>query len=79
MLYLILFYMTIFMEFLSFLKSIRCVLIFSIIIFLQEFFIHSRLYVHVYIQAFSPQMNTSVIHNMVSKSIFRVRVIFSSP
>jgi hypothetical protein len=44
---------------------IRYVLAFSIIVFLQGFFIYSPPPVHVYIQTFSPQINISVIHNMV--------------
>jgi hypothetical protein len=51
----------------------RYVLVFFIIIFLQGFFIYSLPHVHVYIQAFSPQMNTSIIYNMVYRAKIRVR------
>jgi hypothetical protein len=66
------------------LQLIRYVLALSIIIFLQEvlciFFpfctcIYSGIWpqmnpVHVYIRAFNPQMNISVLHNMVYRANF---------
>jgi hypothetical protein len=48
--------------------SIRCVIGFSIIIFLQGFFVYSPPPVYVYIRASGPHMNTSVIPNMVYKA-----------
>jgi hypothetical protein len=40
--------------------GIGYVLAFSIIIFLQEFFIY---FLHIYIQIFGPKINTNAIHN----------------
>jgi hypothetical protein len=54
------------------LKSIRYILTFSIIVFLQgSLYILSP--VHVYIQALDPQMNTSAIYNMAYRVKIRVR------
>jgi hypothetical protein len=46
------------------LASIRCVIGFSIIVFLQGFFVYSPPLILVYIRT-SPRMNKSDIHNMV--------------
>jgi hypothetical protein len=54
------------------LQYIRYVLVFSIIVFLQSFFVYSP----PYIWAFVPKMNTSVIHNIIEPKI-RVRVCSS--
>jgi hypothetical protein len=60
--------------------SIRYVLVFFIIVFLQEILYIFPPPVHVYIRALDPQMNTSVIHNMVYKASFFVGSgLFSSP
>jgi hypothetical protein len=48
--------------------SIRCVIGFFIIVFLQGFFIYSPPPIHVYIQTFDPHMNTNVIHNIVYRA-----------
>jgi hypothetical protein len=51
--------------------------LFLLLYFSRGFFVYSPPPVHVYIRALRPQMNTSVIHNMVYKvSFFRVRFIF---
>jgi hypothetical protein len=44
-------------------EDIRYVLAFLLFYFSMGFFVYSLLLVHVYIQVFGSQMNTSVIHN----------------
>jgi hypothetical protein len=47
--------------------SIRYVLAFLLLYFSRGFFVYSPPHVHIYIQAFGTQMNTSVIHNTINK------------
>jgi hypothetical protein len=50
------------------LHIIRYVLIFLLLYFL-DVFIYSFSHVHIYILAFDPQINTSVIYNMIYRVI----------
>jgi hypothetical protein len=63
----------------SFIYSIRYVLAFFIIVFLQGFLYIFTPPIHVYIRVFDPQINTSDISNMVSEPQIRVTIHFSSP
>jgi hypothetical protein len=52
---------------------VRCILAFVIIVFLEGVLCIFPLLVHVKIQTFGPQINTSAIHNMVIEPQIRAR------